>query len=109
MNQETRDEKQEAIANQYDQFLYVKELPEPLRAMRMTDLRGRLKRIQRNGYALAVVLQNRNGSLDVLPVENREGHIPTNDPALREVYDLTKDLDAQLRESRAMHLEGYAT
>lgn len=104
MNEENRDENQEAIANQYDQFLYVKALSEPLRSMRMAALAARLEAIQRNGYCFGVVLQNKNGSLDVLPV-TPGGYIPTNDPALREVYDLSRDLASQLHEIRAMHLE----
>ena len=108
MSEANRDENQAAIANQYDRFLYVKELPEPLRSMRMADLRASLERFQRNGYAFAAVVQHRAGHIDVFPI-GKKGYIATKDYALREVYDLRKDLLSQLYEPRAMHLEDYAT
>lgn len=100
------DKNQKAIYDRYDQFIYVKDLPEPLRSMRMADLRKHLEAARHNGCKFAVVFQNRSGTLDILRV-SLGGYVPTNDLALREVYNLSLDLNLQLNERRSMHLEGY--
>jgi len=89
-----------AIAEQYNKFLYVKDLPDPLRSMRIATLRMRLAEIRRNGYPFALVLQNREGTLDVIAYRAYPSEMMT-DPAFREIYDLSKDLESMLRQERA--------
>jgi hypothetical protein len=90
-------------------YLYVKDLPDAggLRSVRMKQLRDEIERLQRAGAARAIVRQADGGSLlfGSIPIDRGVKPSMTDavnvDPSLREVYDLTRDLEPQFAQHRA--------
>ena len=91
------------------EYLYVKDLPDAggLRAARMKLLRDEIERLQRTVAIRAIVRQDDSGGLlfGSISVDRNVKPSLTDavnvDPSLREVYDLTRDLEPQFAQHRA--------
>jgi hypothetical protein len=90
------------------EYVYVKDLPEPLRAGRMAKLREAIAHKKAiapsHGYTRCFVYQGDNGDVQYITADDTEWNkVASGAPGLREVYDLTKDLEPQFAERRALH------
>lgn len=88
-------------------FVYIKDLPEPLRAGRMAKLRETIEQKKAialsHGYTRCFVYQGDNGDVQYITADTEWNSVAKRAPSLREVYDLTKDLAPQFAERRALH------
>lgn len=87
-------------------FVYVKDLPEPLRAGRMAKLREGVIAARDAGHKRCLAIQALNGSVDyvgttIKDAEECRGFVRHG--IVVEAYDLTKDLEPQFAERRALH------
>ena len=86
-------------------FLYIKDMPDGggLRAGRMKWLKDKIESAKRNGYDRLVVVDQGDGTFDAVPWYQHIRTCLRNDPRVREVYNVTMDIPAQLAASRAMN------
>lgn len=89
------------------EYVYVKDLPEPIRAGRMAKLREAIEQKKAiapsHGYTRCFVYQGDKGDIQYVTADTEWNRVANGAPGLREVYDLTKDLAPQFAERRALH------
>lgn len=89
------------------EYVYVKDLPEPLRAGRMAKLRETIEHKKAiapsHGYTRCFVYQGDDGDIQYVTADATWNDVANGAPGIREVYDLTKELGPQFAERRAMH------
>ena len=88
------------------EYVYVKDLPEPIRAGRMAKLREAVFAARDAGHKRCVAIQLLNGSVEYVgtteaDAEDCRGLVQHG--IVVECYDLTKDLGPQFAERRALH------